>query len=587
MDRRTRRTARIATTVAVLAALALAAVVLAVPYGTAPPPAPRDEAFVFDRVAATHLVDPATGDVRVTEDLDVRFLAPRRGIIRDIPLRGSLGRTDVDVVDVTADGRPHPHLVGEEGELRTIRIGDPDVTRTGPVAYRLTYDLRGVGRADGDGTVWRLNVHGTTWEAPAPAGTFRVATTAGRVTDVTCVIGRARALDPCPSATVRDGAAEILSGPLPEGHGVTVQVRVEDAPASRLPEHTLGELTDATRWPTVAVLLALALVGGVRWVRLPRRAHHEGRARVEGTGVQVVSPRGWSPVELAAVHGLGHLRPGDADAATLLWLANRQVLVIDEARRDALRVHAGPVAPTRDHDVDLVEVLTGGGGTAPVTWSSTTDPSTRQRLRRGLDAHRGVEVAAVERRLDRRLPRRPPGWGAASAPLALVAVVAACGAVALHVLGVSAPGTVAVAALVGALPASIWRSASPHRLADLDEPALDAWRLAHGLYRVIDEGRDDLMRSAADDPNVPLDNPWLELLPYAVAFGRGRAYADRYGPQLEAAAREHPEVTDVASVRALTAGTALRTATAPPPSSSSSGGGGSGSGGGGGGGRSW
>lgn len=96
----------------------------------------------------TDLTVEASSELVVEERIEARFLEPRHGLYRTIPVsytdpKGytySLGFELVDVRD--AEGRPHQAKVRRQGHYVNVRIGDPDRTVTGVVVYRLRYRIR-------------------------------------------------------------------------------------------------------------------------------------------------------------------------------------------------------------------------------------------------------------------------------------------------------------------------------------------------------------------------------------------------------------------------------------------------------------
>ena len=88
-------------------------------------------------------------DLLVEERIEVLFNEPRRGIYRTIPVRYTDPRgfeygLGFDLLDVTDEnGRDHRTQTTREGRDVRIRIGDPDVTRTGAVIYVIRYRVEG------------------------------------------------------------------------------------------------------------------------------------------------------------------------------------------------------------------------------------------------------------------------------------------------------------------------------------------------------------------------------------------------------------------------------------------------------------
>lgn len=87
-------------------------------------------------------------DLMVEERIAVRFLEPRRGLYRTIPVRYtdpkgysySLGFKLIDVRD--EEGRAHKTKVTNERQYINVRMGDANRTVTGVVVYRLRYRIQ-------------------------------------------------------------------------------------------------------------------------------------------------------------------------------------------------------------------------------------------------------------------------------------------------------------------------------------------------------------------------------------------------------------------------------------------------------------
>ena len=107
--------------------------------------------FVIERFHTDVTVD-ADADVVVSERIEVRFLEPRHGIYRSIPVRYtdprgygySLGLRFVEVLDDT--GAAYETKVTNEGRYVKIRIGSPDFTVDGPRVYRIRYTTQDRGQ---------------------------------------------------------------------------------------------------------------------------------------------------------------------------------------------------------------------------------------------------------------------------------------------------------------------------------------------------------------------------------------------------------------------------------------------------------
>lgn len=114
-----------------------------------------------------------SGTLDVEEHISGNFLVEKHGIFRSIPIqyedeKGNKVSIDVSVLDVSEGGEPVNYEVYREGALKTIKIGEADVTRSGPFAYVIRYrvDRAILFMEDRDELYW--NVTGTEWDVAIP-----------------------------------------------------------------------------------------------------------------------------------------------------------------------------------------------------------------------------------------------------------------------------------------------------------------------------------------------------------------------------------------------------------------------------------
>ena len=134
------------------------------------------------------------GDVHFVETIDVDFGSlQRRGIIREIVTRQRCGNVTLgeqpltecpggsdrvypfelhSVTDGTGNG--HQVQVNRDGGSTFLRIGDPDVTVSGPQTYRIEYTLSGTLNAFEGHDEFYWNVTGNRWEVPLESVTTSV-----------------------------------------------------------------------------------------------------------------------------------------------------------------------------------------------------------------------------------------------------------------------------------------------------------------------------------------------------------------------------------------------------------------------------
>lgn len=111
------------------------------------------------------------GAVAVREEIGYVFDLPRHGILREIPISyrlptGERYRLRVAVDEVLADGGPVPYRQYTEGGNLVLRIGDPDRTVRGLVAYTIGYRVERALRPYGDEVELYWNAIGTEWAVP-------------------------------------------------------------------------------------------------------------------------------------------------------------------------------------------------------------------------------------------------------------------------------------------------------------------------------------------------------------------------------------------------------------------------------------
>jgi len=87
-----------------------------------------------------------TGELSISERLDVLFYTPHHGIYREIPVsyRRPTGENitiDLNVNTVSMDDGSVPYTTRRSGPNLFIRIGDPDRTITGAHSYTLRYSV--------------------------------------------------------------------------------------------------------------------------------------------------------------------------------------------------------------------------------------------------------------------------------------------------------------------------------------------------------------------------------------------------------------------------------------------------------------
>lgn len=125
------------------------------------------------------------GDLEITETIEFFTPTPRHGIYRQIPYRynrdGWRFTARVTDVEVQADGQDVPTEQSTDGAFLTLKIGDPDVTFSGPRKYQISYTVEHAVQAaaqdknlpqlywDITGESWRLPILKTTATINSPS----------------------------------------------------------------------------------------------------------------------------------------------------------------------------------------------------------------------------------------------------------------------------------------------------------------------------------------------------------------------------------------------------------------------------------
>jgi uncharacterized membrane protein YgcG len=545
-----------------------------------------DDRYTVTSIEATGQLQP-DGTLTVVEDIEVTWHEPRRGLIRDIDRDGPAGTLTVSDVEVTSttqddvwfevrrdevDGHDSVHL-GEETEYRPL----------GTDHYRVTYHVDGLLVADDGRATLRWDTFGDQWDTLIEQATVALDLPAGDH-ELACVAGAAGQAFVCDG----DGPAWHAEQLRP-GRGMTVEARLdpEVVDPDGLRPGDLGPLEafDTLALRRIALILALTAAASLPLlgtVGTPATWRRRERAQqlVETTGPAYIPPAGMRPLTAAMLVGgeTGASRDDQLFAAWLLDAQQRELVAVEPTGK-GFRVRPIGGRPDSDAELATLRALTAGAGDAGgwATWSSSTSQSRAraleqawQALRRHHQAQAGVPSSAAAR------PGLLGGLGL------LVGLVAAW-----QLAELTAPGGIALGAgVLGAWAASTTTDRSLRTaVAGLDEDQLDGWRQVEGLRRFVAEAHADQISGVADDPAIAIDDPFLELLPWVIAFGHGERWARDYDAQIRAATERHAVYAPMRSREIRR----VRGAAKPKSSSSSSGSGGRsgvGSGGGGGGGRS-
>ncbi|MBU1049882.1 DUF2207 domain-containing protein [Candidatus Bipolaricaulota bacterium] len=122
----------------------------------------------------------STGELLITESLDVLFYTPHHGIYREIPVSyqrptGENLTLDLNIADITLDAGLAPYTTKSSGRNLLIQIGDPDQTIVGAHTYTLEYTVNRALLFNSQEYIqlyW--NVTGNDWQIPIDHAVTRV-----------------------------------------------------------------------------------------------------------------------------------------------------------------------------------------------------------------------------------------------------------------------------------------------------------------------------------------------------------------------------------------------------------------------------
>jgi len=281
----------------------------------------------------------STGEITVSETLDVLFYTPHHGIFREIPVsyRRPTGENltiGVKITSITSDDSAVPYTTKRSGRNLVIRIGDPDRTITGAHTYTIRYAVNRALLFNNENYIqlyW--NVTGDDWQIPIDHATALVRlpeSVAGLEVPTTSYLGysgsNARGQ---PARQDPEGRLVFEAGALSPGEGLTIDIAIPRV-ASGIPAPTAGQkilwFVMANKY---ALLPILALVGmSLLWWK-------KGKDPAKGT----IAPRFESPAGMHAGQA-GVLFDDRADlrdiSAMVIGLAVKGYLKIKELREEEL-----------------------------------------------------------------------------------------------------------------------------------------------------------------------------------------------------------------------------------------------------------
>lgn len=587
--RRLRIVLAIATALALVVSGALAVVAQFLQWDGLFTPGPGwDDGYTLQAIEVVGELDDE-GVLHVTEDFTVQWHEPRRGLIRDISDAGVADNLlTVENVDVQSDTQDDVWFETRGYRGLEVHLGEEfDFRPLGVDHYQITYELHGMLVDFNDNPTLRWNTFGDQWDTLIEYGEVTLQMPE-EVVSYGCAYGAEGEAYPC------DGDGPTFSGEdFRPGRGLTVEAQLANEPANMdSPLRSSGDLRELERFDSIAwarlwMVLSVAAIPGVPLIvsfgsQKTRRLRREAADRVKTTGVAYVPPHGVTPVTGAMLANGQRSGVNDSHlfAAWLLDAQQRGLIQVEETgsgRTGGYRV-AGTGAGEYSSQLETAVVQ----ALLPIPnawndWNSSTPDARARKLQSAWTSYLRQQQHASG--VPNSVNGMPDGL------VGSVLFVGVLGAIALWSLGYPAAFLLAAAVITAWTVHGIVNGWLRVAVGKIPESQLADWRAVEGLRRFVDEAHADQISWAQENPEIPLTDAYLELLPWVIALGSGEKWAQRFPRQMA-------QVTQSTGFYApMTAAQMTRVRSVSTPTSSSSGGGGGassggGSGGGGGGGSS-
>jgi hypothetical protein len=130
----------------------------------------------------------------VTENIQVNFSEPRHGLFRTIPIiysaRGQTIKAGFKTFSITdKQSNPIPYQKSRQAQSIELKIGDPDLTITGPQTYVIKYQISDIVLIYNNQPEIYWNVTGHEWDTDIPNPTAEVTSNHADIIQTTCFAG--------------------------------------------------------------------------------------------------------------------------------------------------------------------------------------------------------------------------------------------------------------------------------------------------------------------------------------------------------------------------------------------------------------
>ncbi len=276
----------------------------------------------------------AGGGMTVKEEISLTFSDYNHGILRALPKKYDGNNTKIEVLNIMRDGKTEPYSTYSDsnGNL-VLKIGDANVTITGPHDYEITYKQRGIIHflEDHDEFYWDIN--GIDWDQPFESVSAEVIMPPGwqepslgtscytgslDSNETSCIIGKAdRTVNVVTTRLLNHSENLTVAIPIQKGlfRPITWQDKVRD---------NLVQLTGLVLPPLVIGGLALRL-----WLK--KGKEYAGRGVIVP---EYTPPKNLTPAEVGLI---ADFRTDGRDlSATLIDLAIRNYIRIHDDQKKRL-----------------------------------------------------------------------------------------------------------------------------------------------------------------------------------------------------------------------------------------------------------
>jgi hypothetical protein len=295
-----------------------------------------------------------SGIISVRETIDYTFTVPRHGIYREVPYLtknqdGKEYKSDIKVVSVVDEKNgAYTYTTTDTGEGIKLKIGDAQTTLTGDKQYNITYEVAGaLGYfSDHDELYW--NVTGNAWEIPIQNTSVKIqlpANIPAESVQVICYTGSKGSDQKNCTTNVEKNIVTVKSNMyFSSGEGLTFAISfpkgsvavLEPKPYTRFENTWYGKLILAIIFIILGVLafvwyIGLPLYIPYRWYRFGRDPEsQEARAWYDAP-----KNKNGHPLTPAETGGLVDETVDHRDIfGSLVQLAQRGYLTISETKKD-------------------------------------------------------------------------------------------------------------------------------------------------------------------------------------------------------------------------------------------------------------